>query len=73
MVEVDLLKPTTNAECPKLRVTLLKSLIGRNEKQRVTVKTLGLTKLNSSVIQQDNPQIRGMIEKVAHLVKVEKG
>ena len=56
----------------KIKVTLLKSLIGKNEKQRVTVKTLGLTKVNSSVVQQDTPQIRGMIEKVAHMVKVEE-
>lgn len=56
----------------KLKITLVKSLIGRPETQRVTVKTLGLKKLNSSVLQEENPQINGMINKVSHLVKVEK-
>ena len=56
----------------KLKITLVRSLIGRQETQRVTVRTLGLTRLNSSVIQVDNPQIRGMINKVSHLVRVEE-
>lgn len=56
----------------KLKITLVKSLIGRPESQRVTVRTLGLTRTNSSVIQEDTPQIRGMISKVAHLLKVEE-
>jgi ribosomal protein L30, bacterial/organelle len=56
----------------KLKITLVKSLIGKTEKQRVTVRTLGLKKMNSSVIQEDNPQIRGMINKVSHLIKVEE-
>lgn len=56
----------------KLKITLVRSLIGRPETQRVTVRTMGLNKLNSSVIQADNPQIRGMINKVSHLVKVEE-
>ncbi|MCG9967866.1 50S ribosomal protein L30 [Pelotomaculum terephthalicicum JT] len=56
----------------KLKVTLVKSLIGRPEKQRVTVRTLGLTKVSRSVIHEDTPQIRGMINKVAHLLKVEE-
>jgi len=56
----------------KLKITLVKSLIGRPEKQRVTVRTLGLTRLNRSVIQEDTPQIRGMVNKVSHLLKVEE-
>ncbi|MCD5405303.1 MAG: 50S ribosomal protein L30 [Desulfotomaculum sp.] len=56
----------------KLKITLQKSLIGRSEKQRVIVKTLGLKKVNSQVIHEDVPQIRGMIKKVSHLVKVEE-
>ncbi|MCL6634676.1 MAG: 50S ribosomal protein L30 [Peptococcaceae bacterium] len=56
----------------KLKITLVKSLIGRPEDQRVTVRTLGLTRTNRSVIQEDTPQIRGMINKVAHLLKVEE-
>jgi large subunit ribosomal protein L30 len=56
----------------KLKITLVRSLIGRPENQRVTVRTLGLTKTNRSVLQEDTPQIRGMINKVAHLLKVEE-
>lgn len=56
----------------KVKITLVKSLIGRPEDQRVTVKTLGLGKLNSSVVHNETPQIRGMINKVAHLVAVEE-
>jgi large subunit ribosomal protein L30 len=56
----------------KLKITLVRSLIGKPENQRVTVRTLGLRKLNSSVVQEDNPQIRGMVNKVSHLVKVEQ-
>ncbi|MDQ0286137.1 large subunit ribosomal protein L30 [Desulfofundulus luciae] len=56
----------------KLKITLIRSLIGRPEDQRVTVRTLGLRKLHGSVVQNDTPQIRGMINKVSHLVKVEE-
>ncbi|MDD2443378.1 MAG: 50S ribosomal protein L30 [Desulfotomaculaceae bacterium] len=56
----------------KLKITLVRSLIGRPEDQRVTVRTLGLTKTNQTVIQEDTPQTRGMINKVVHLVKVEE-
>jgi large subunit ribosomal protein L30 len=54
----------------KLQITLVRSIIGRPETQRVTVKTLGLRKLNSSVTHNDNPAIRGMINKVSHLISV---
>jgi len=56
----------------KLKITLVRSLIGKPENQRVTVRTLGLRKLNSSVVQEDNPQIRGMVNKVSHLLRVEE-
>ncbi|WP_243292401.1 50S ribosomal protein L30 [Bacillus sp. FJAT-47783] len=56
----------------KLAITLTRSVIGRPEDQRVTVKTLGLRKLNQTVVHDDNSAIRGMINKVAHLVKVEE-
>ena len=56
----------------KLKITLVRSLIGRPEDQRVTVRTLGLTKSNRSVTHEDTPQIRGMINKVSHLLKVEE-
>ena len=54
-----------------IKITLVKSVIGAIPNHRATVKALGLRKTNSSVIQKDNPQIRGMIFKVKHLVKVE--
>lgn len=56
----------------KLKITLVRSSIGRPEDQKVTVRTLGLRKLQNSVIHEDTPQIRGMINKVQHLVKVEE-
>lgn len=56
----------------KLRVTLVRSLIGRPEKQRRTVRALGLGKLNSQVVHDDTPSIRGMLRQVAHLVRVEE-
>ena len=55
----------------RLKITLTRSLIGRPEDQRATVKALGLKKTNSVVTQDDNPVIRGMIRKVEHLVTVE--
>ncbi|SDF40582.1 50S ribosomal protein L30 [Sporomusa acidovorans] len=56
----------------KLKITLTRSLIGRPEDQRATVKALGLKKTNSSVVQEDNAVIRGMVRKVEHLVTVEQ-
>jgi large subunit ribosomal protein L30 len=56
----------------KLLITLNRSVIGRPEDQRETVKALGLRKLNQTVEHQDNAAIRGMINKVAHLVSVKE-
>ncbi|UNK17944.1 50S ribosomal protein L30 [Paenibacillus sp. N3/727] len=56
----------------KLEITLVRSVIGRPEDQRVTVKTLGLRKINHSVVQNDSPAIRGMIKKVNHLISVQE-
>lgn len=56
----------------KLKITLTRSLIGRPEDQRATVKALGLKKTNSFVMQDDTPAIRGMVRKVEHLVTVEE-
>ncbi len=56
----------------KIKITLVKSFIGYNKKQRQTVKALGLTKLNSSVVQNDTPDILGKVQSIAHLVKVEE-
>ncbi|MCM3635663.1 MULTISPECIES: 50S ribosomal protein L30 [Paenibacillus] len=56
----------------KLQITLVRSLIGRNEKQRATVQSLGLSKIRQSVVLNDSPAIRGMVHHVSHLVKVEE-
>jgi large subunit ribosomal protein L30 len=56
----------------KLKITLTRSVIGRPEDQRATVKALGLGKTNSSVVQEDTPAIKGMVRKVEHLVTVEE-
>ncbi len=55
-----------------LRITLVKSTIGAIPKHRKTVEALGLKKLHSVVEQQDNAAIRGMLNQVRHLVKVEE-
>ena len=55
-----------------LKVTLVKSMIGRPEKHRKVLRGMGLTKLNRTVELQDTPSIRGMINVVAHLVKAEE-
>ncbi|MGZ9587248.1 50S ribosomal protein L30 [Paenibacillus marinisediminis] len=56
----------------KLQITLVRSLIGRPETHRKTVNTLGLRKVNQTVVHNDNPAIRGMVNQVNHLVKVEE-
>ncbi|MDR1473744.1 MAG: 50S ribosomal protein L30 [Lactobacillales bacterium] len=56
----------------ELKVTLTKSVIGRPQNQRDTVKALGLRKLHSSVVKPDNVAIRGMVSTVSHLVDVEE-
>lgn len=56
----------------KLKITLMKSIIGSKEDQKATVTALGLKKIRDVVEQNDTPQIRGMINKVSHLVNVEE-
>ncbi|GGE00877.1 MULTISPECIES: 50S ribosomal protein L30 [Paenibacillus] len=56
----------------KLQITLVRSLIGRNEKQRATIQSLGLRKIRQSVVHNDNPAVRGMVNTVSHMVKVEE-
>ena len=55
----------------KVKITLTRSLIGRPETQRATVRSLGLRKLNSSVEREMNDALKGQIHKVEHLGKVE--
>jgi len=56
----------------KLTIKLVRSVIGHPKNQKMTVKTLGLHRLGSSVVQDDSPQIRGMVRTVRHLVRVEQ-
>ena len=55
----------------KLKITLKKSIIGSQKRQIATVKGLGLTKINSSVIREATPETLGMIKKIEHLVITE--
>ena len=54
-----------------IKVTLVKSVIGTKQDHRATVRGLGLKRLNSSAVLEDTPAVRGMIRKVAYLVKCE--
>lgn len=56
----------------QLKITLKRSVIGRPEDQKITVRSLGLRKTNHSVVQPDNAAIRGMVNKVKHLVEVQE-
>ncbi|MGC9383031.1 MAG: 50S ribosomal protein L30 [Kosmotogaceae bacterium] len=56
----------------KLKITLKKSPLGYDYRQRRTAKALGLRKVKSSRILEDSPQIRGMIKKIEHLLEVEE-
>ena len=56
----------------KLKVTQRRSVIGRPKDQKDTVRRLGLHRIRDSVVKEDRPELRGMIEKVRHLVDVEE-
>ena len=56
----------------KVKITLVRSPIGREKSQRLTVAGLGLRKLNQSVVQPANLQILGMVKKIPHLVTIEE-
>lgn len=57
---------------PTLRITYVRSAIGYQRNQKATVRALGLRRLQQTVVHQDSPQVRGMLRKVRHLVKVEE-
>lgn len=60
-----------SGEDSMLRITLVRSPIGRPAVQRRTVRALGLKRMNHSVVQKNTPEIKGMISRISHLVKVE--
>lgn len=56
----------------EIRVTQVRSAIGRQPRHRRTLRALGLTRINKTRVHQDTPAIRGMLEQVAYLVRVEE-
>jgi len=59
-------------EYSKIKIKLIKSLIGRSDRQQATVKGLGLRKINSEVIREKRPEILGMIKKIEFMLQVEE-
>jgi large subunit ribosomal protein L30 len=55
-----------------LRVTLVKSPIGYKKDQKATVRALGLRRMNQTIEHKDSPAIRGMLNKIVHLIKIEE-
>ena len=62
----------TNTPAKALRITLLRSGLGYSQKHKDTIRALGLRKLHQTVEHADTPQLRGMLAKVNHMVKVEE-
>lgn len=56
----------------EIKITQIKSAIDRPKDQKATIEALGIRRLNSPIVKKDSPQIRGMIKKVSHLLKVEE-
>ena len=56
----------------KLKITQIRSTIGKTKTQRKTVRALGIKKLNQSVIHKKTPQILGMLDRIRHLVRIEE-
>ncbi len=54
-----------------LKITLIKSPIGQKQRQKDTVRALGLRKMHQTVVRPDNPQMRGMVFAIQHLITVE--
>jgi large subunit ribosomal protein L30 len=63
---------TKKSSGKQIKLTLIHSPIGYTERAKKTVRALGLRRLNFSVVHQDTPALRGMLDKVIHLVKVEE-
>ena len=64
--------PKKEASTKALRVTLIKSPIGYTVDQKATVRALGLRRMNQTVEHKDSPAIRGMLNKISHLIKIEE-
>jgi len=64
--------PRKKSAARKLRITYVKSSIGYAKTQKATVRALGLNHLGETIVQDDTPVVRGMVDKVRHLVQVEE-
>jgi large subunit ribosomal protein L30 len=64
--------PSEKSASHVIRITLVRSPIGYAERQKRTVRALGLHRLNQTVEQADSPALRGMIARISHLVRVEE-
>lgn len=64
---------TKKTKSKKLKLTQIKSAIGYRQRTKDTIRSLGFTKMNQSILKEDNPAIRGMIKSVSHLLRVEEG
>ncbi len=64
--------PKKKETSKSLRVTLMKSPIGYTKDQKATVRALGLRRMNQTVEHTDSPALRGMLNKIIHLIKVEE-
>jgi large subunit ribosomal protein L30 len=71
MAVKDAKKKTGAVPAKKLRIRLVRSLIGYPQNQRIVARGLGLRKINSEVVRPDSPEIRGMVNKITHVLKVE--
>jgi len=60
------------SDVARLKVTQVRSAIGRKQNQRETLRSLGLKRINDVVVKEDRPEIRGMVATVPHLVQVEE-
>ena len=61
-----------NAQAKRVRVTQVRSQIGFDQRQRATLRGLGIRRMHQTVELENTPQVRGMIRKVVHLLKVEE-
>lgn len=59
-------------ELPRVRIKLVKSLIGRSDRQQATVRGLGLHKVNSQVVREKTPEVLGMIRRIDFMLQVEE-
>jgi large subunit ribosomal protein L30 len=64
-------KPRAQSELPEIKITQIKSTIGRIPTHRRTARSLGLRRIGHTVVHRDHPTIRGMINQISYLVKVE--